>query len=51
MKFFIKQKYSKTNGIDLSSGKTTSNAYIEKGVKYVLFNFIKWKWVTNKIKL
>jgi len=46
-----KQKYNYQQGMDWDKCKPLDHFYIERGVKYTLFGFIKWKWVTSKTKI
>jgi hypothetical protein len=43
-----KHKYTYQQGFDWGKCKPLENFYIEHGIKYILFGFIKWKWVTSK---
>ena len=43
-----KHKYTYQQGFDWGKCKPLEHFYIEHGIKYILFGFIKWKWVTSK---
>jgi hypothetical protein len=46
MKILTKQRYVYTQGIDWRKGEILHHWYIEHGIRYVLFGFIKWKHIT-----
>ena len=43
-----KHKYNYQQGFDWDKCKPLDHFYIESGIEYTLFGFIKWKWVTSK---